>query len=106
MVLINLWLSPVDIAVDREGWTPGDSEEDRELAHEFELLRECDPVIGVTERDPPAPLFQVSPDDAQGRLPLSIPKEPPVTFEGIAIALAFAALLAYHVYMAIESRLQ
>ena len=37
-----------------------------------------------------------------GRLPLSTPKDPPVTFEGIAIAVALTALLAYHVYTAIE----
>jgi hypothetical protein len=43
-----------------------------------------------------------STDNPPGRLPLSTPKDPPVTFEGIAIAVALAALLAYHVYVAIE----
>ena len=43
-----------------------------------------------------------SADEAPGRLPLSTPREPPVTLEGIAIIVAVAALLAYRVYTAIE----
>jgi hypothetical protein len=105
MTVINLRLWPVDVAIDREGWTPGDSEADQELEREFELLRELDPVIGVAEWEPPAPLPGASTDDGPGRLPLSIPKDPPMTFEGIALALAFAALLAYEVYTAMEPHL-
>ena len=103
MVLTNLWLSPVDIAIVQEGWTPGDSEEDQELEREFELLRELDGVIGLAESESPAPLPGASTDD--GRLPLSVPRDGPITFEGIAIALAFAALVAYQVYLAVEPHL-
>jgi hypothetical protein len=46
MLMIKLRLFPVDIEIVREGWTPGDSDRDRELEHEFELLRELDPLVG------------------------------------------------------------
>jgi hypothetical protein len=68
----------------------------------FALLRELDPVIGGPEWEPSPPPPGASTEDGPGRLPLSVPKERPITFEGIAIALAFAALLGYHVYMALE----
>ena len=62
-------------------------------------------MIGVAEYEPPAPLPGASTDDGPGRLPLSVAKDGPITFEGIAIALAFAALFAYHIYMAMEPHL-
>jgi hypothetical protein len=102
MALINLWLFPIDIAIERQGWAPGASDVDQETARALELLRELDPVIGVAEWEPPDPLLGAARDDAPGRLPLSMPKRPSITFEGVGIALAFAALLAYHLYTAFE----
>lgn len=102
MMLINLRLFPTDVQLDREGWTPGISEADLELEREFEALREIDPVLGRLE---PA-MFSSEPADltseAPGRLPLSTPKDPPLSLEAIAIAVAVAGLLAYHFYAAIE----
>jgi hypothetical protein len=100
MLMINLRLFPVDIGIVREGWTPGDSDSDRELDREFELLRELDPIVSWPEV--PAPILDESTESAPGRLPLSTPKDPPVSFEGIAIAVGITALLAWHVYMALE----
>ena len=102
MLTINLRLFPVDIEIVREGWTPGDADIDRELEREFELLRVLDPVVGPAESEAPAPVLDESTDSAPGRLPLSTPKDPPVTFEGIAIAVALTALLAYDLYLAFE----
>jgi hypothetical protein len=102
MLMINLRLFPVDLEVVVEGWTPGDSDSDRELEREFELLRELDPVLGWPNSGTHAPVLEKPTDSAPGPLPLSTPKDPPVTFEGIAIAVALSALLAYHVYVAIE----
>ena len=102
MLTINLRLFPADIGVVREGWTPGESDSDRELERAFELLRELDPVLGWPEPEMPARMPEESTPAAPSRLPLSTPKDPPVTLEGIVIAVGFAALLAYHVYVAIE----
>jgi hypothetical protein len=43
--------------------------------------------------------------DAKERLPFSTLPDPPVSLEGIVIAIAFAALLAWHVYQALEPHL-
>jgi hypothetical protein len=102
MLVINLWLFPTDVEMVQEGWTPGDSEADRELERELELLRELDPVLGKVELDAPTLGPVESTDRTPGVLPLSTPKDPPVTLEGIAITVAVAALLAYHVYTAIQ----
>jgi hypothetical protein len=98
MWVVNLVLFPTDVELIREGWTPGESEADRE----FELLRALDPVLGRGELDTPALVPVESTDETRGRLPLSTPREPPVTLEGIAIVIAVTGLLAYHVYTAIE----
>jgi hypothetical protein len=101
MVVISLRLFPPDIDVLVPGWSAGDSDADRELEAELDALRELDVVVGWEE---PA-VLAVAPDDApgtsSGRLPLSMPKDTPVTFEGIAIAIALAGLLAYNVYLAV-----
>ena len=102
MLAVNLWLFPTDIKLIREGWTPGESEADRELEREFESLRELDPVLRRLDSETLTLQPVESTDEAPGRLPLSIPKEPPLTLEGIVIVVAIAALLAYHVYTAIE----
>jgi hypothetical protein len=102
MVTISVRLFPLDVAVVREGWTPGDSDEDRELEGTFELLRELDLVLGGAEPDVPAPVLPESRDDAPGRPPLSSPVSPPISLEGIVIAIGFAALFAWHVYAALE----
>jgi hypothetical protein len=102
MLVANLWLFPTDVELIREGWTPGESEADRELEREFESLRALDPVLRRGELETPALGPVESADEAPGRLPLSTPREPPVTLEGIAIVVAVTALLAYHVYTAIE----
>lgn len=102
MLMINLRLFPADIDIAVEGWRPGDSDEDRELEREFESLRELDPVLGWAKSETPPPTLEKSVDSPTGPLPLSTPKDPPVTFEGLAIAVALLALLAYHVYVAIE----
>lgn len=102
MVMINLRLFPADIEVVVNGWTPGDSDADRELEREFEALRELDPVLGWAKSEPPPPEPGIPADGAPGRRPLSTPKSPPITLEGIAIAIALSALLAYHVYVAAE----
>jgi hypothetical protein len=103
MLMINLRLFPVDIAIVREGWTPGDSDEDRELERDFEMLRELDAVVGGAETEAPAPIHEESTDSARGgRLPISTPKDPPVTFEGITIAVALTALIGYHMYVVFE----
>jgi len=103
MLVANLWLFPTDVELIREGWTPGESEADRELEREFESLRALDPVLRRGELETPAlgPADEEG-DEAPGRLPLSAPRDPPVTLEGIAILVAVAVLLAYHVYTAIE----
>jgi len=103
--MINLRLFPVDIEVVREGWTPGDSDKDRELDGVFELLREMDPVLGWEEPEAPVSMLEESKDSAPCRLPLSTPPDPPVSLEGIAIAIAVAALVAWHLYAALEPRL-
>ena len=105
MLQINLRLFPVRIEIVRAGWTPGDSDRDRELEQEFDRLRELDPVIGDAESETPAPALEESTDNSPGQIKLSIRKDSTVTFEGFAIALALTALLAYHVYMAIEPHL-
>ena len=102
MVMISVRLFPLDITVVREGWTPGESEEEQELERVFEALREVDPVFGGEEPEVPAPALTESNDGAPGRLPLSAPVDPPVSLEGIVIALMFAALLGWHLYAALE----
>ena len=102
MLVINLRLFPPDVDVVREGWTPGDSDKDRELEGLFELLREVDPVLGREEPEAPASMLEDSKDGAPGRLPLSTPPDPPVSLEGIAIAIAVSVLLAWHLYAALE----
>jgi hypothetical protein len=102
MLMINLRLFPADIAIVREGWTPGNSDNDRELEALFELLRELDPVLGSEEPEAPSSLLEESKDIARGRIPLSIPPDPPVSLEGIATAIAAAALVAWHLYAALE----
>jgi hypothetical protein len=102
MLMINLLLFPADIEVVREGWTPGDSDKDRELEGVFELLREVDPVLGLEEPEAPVSMLEESKDNAPGRLPLSTPPDPPVSLEGIAIAIAVTALVAWHLYAALE----
>jgi hypothetical protein len=47
-------------------------------------------------------MLEESKDGVPGRLPLSTPPDPPVSFEGIAIAIAASALLAWHLYAALE----
>lgn len=101
MVAISRRLFPPDIEVVVPGWSPGESEDDRELEREFELLRESDPVISLDESLAP-PAIEAPENDSPGRAPFSTPKDPPVTLEGVVIAIAFAALLAYHLYTAIE----
>ena len=102
VLAVNLWLFPTDVELIREGWTPGEAEADRELEREFESLRALDPVLRRGELEMPALEPDESADEAPGRLPLSIPREPPVTLEGIAIFVAVSVLLAYHVYTAVE----
>ena len=102
MLMINLRLFPADIEVVREGWTPGDSDKDRELEDVFELLREVDGVIGREEPEAPKLMLEESKGSARGRLPLSTPADPPISLEGIAIAIAVAALVAWHLYAALE----
>ena len=102
MLMISVRLFPLDIKVVREGWTPGESDEERELESVFEALREVDPVFGGEEPEVPAPALPESNEDAPGRLPLSTPAAPPVSLEGIVIALMFAGLLAWHLYTALE----
>jgi hypothetical protein len=99
MMMINLRLFPADIKLVREGWTPGDSEEDQEIERMFESLRELDAVISAE-----TPQFdRAEPDESSpGRLPLSTPPPRPASLEGIAIAIAFAALIAWHFYAALE----
>ena len=102
MVMINLRLFPTDIVLVHEGWTPGDSEDDQELQRTFESLRELDAVISSEKPElPRAESIKSSP----GRLPLSTPRRRPISLEGIAIAIAFAALLLWHLYAAIEPHL-
>ena len=101
MLMINLRIFPPDIEVVREGWTPGQSDKDRELEEAFELLRELDPVVGREELPTAVSVVEESTDIGSGRLPLSTPKDPPVTLEGIVIAVAVTLLLAYHVYVAL-----
>ena len=102
MLTISVRLFPLDVEVVRGGWTPGESDEDRELERFFDLLRELDPVLGGPEPEVPAPMLAESHNSAPGRLPLSAPLDPPVSLEGIVIAIAFAALLAWHLYAALE----
>jgi len=102
MVMIGVRLFPLDIAVVREGWTPGESDADREIEGVFESLREMDPVLGGEEPEVPAPALTESNDSTPGRLPLSAPVDPPVSLEGIVIAIMFAGLLAWHLYVALE----
>ena len=105
-LMLNLRLFPVDIVVERQGWTPGDSVEDQELERQFELLRELDPVLSWENPEMPASMLDASTDDAAGPMPLSTPRDSPVTLEGIVIAVAVAALLAATFYMAIEPHIQ
>ena len=65
-----------------------------ELEGVFELLRDVDPIFSREEPEAPASMLDESKDDAQGRLPLSTPPDQPVSLEGVATAIAFAALLA------------
>jgi hypothetical protein len=101
MVTISLRLFPPDIDVLHRGWTPGDSDADRALEAELETLRSRDVVFGWAE---PA-TGPAGPDDvdemAPGRMPLPVPRDAPITFEGIAIAVALSGLLAYNVYLAV-----
>jgi hypothetical protein len=101
LLMISLRLFPVDVGVVVEGWSPGDSEEDRALAREFDSLREIDPVLSWVEESTLANAQGLDAGVA-GPLPLSTPRDPPISFEGVAIAIAFAALLAYNAYLAIE----
>lgn len=103
MVMINLRLFPTDIVLVREGWTPGESEEDQELERMFESLRELDGVISL--ETPELPRAE-STESSPGRLPLSTPPDRPISLEGIAIGIAVAALLAWHLYAAIEPHLR
>jgi hypothetical protein len=102
MLMISLRLFPVDIDVVGAGWTPGDSEADQELASEFAMLRELDAVVGWAEPEASPPTPVDSSASPAGRPPLSTPRDTPITFEGVAIAIALAALLAYNVYIAVE----
>jgi len=103
MVLVSFWLFPIDVAMVRPGWTPGDSEVDRELERLFASLRERGVVIRSTTPELPAPEPDALTDDAPGgRLPLSTLKDPPVTLEGVMIAIAVTAVLAYELYTALE----
>jgi hypothetical protein len=102
MLAISLRLFPLDIEVVRGGWTPSESDEDRELERTFEVLRELDPVVSGPEPEVQAPMLAESRDGELGRLPLSAPVDAPVSLEGIVIAIAFAALLAWHLYAALE----
>ena len=99
MVTINLRLFPADIKLVREGWTPGDSEEDQELERLFESLREIDAVI--TPETPELPRAEPT-GSLPGRSPLSTPPDRPISLEGIAIGIAIAALIAWHLYAALE----
>lgn len=102
MLMINLRLFPADIDVVREGWTPGDSDKDRELEAVFESLRELDAVLGHEEPEAPALMLDASKESAPGRLAFSTPADPPISLEGIAIAIALATLVAWHLYAALE----
>jgi len=103
MVLVSLWLFPIDVTMVRPGWTPGDSDADRELESLFASLRERGAVVGSTTPEFPAPEADTLADDSPGgRLPLSTLKDPPVTLEGVVIAIAVTALLAYELYTALE----
>ena len=105
MSVISVRLFPLEIEVVREGWTPGASDEDLEIERSFEQLRALDPILAGPEPEVPEPGAAESQDGAPGRLPLSAPPDPPVSLEGIVIAIAFAALLAWHLYAALEPHL-
>lgn len=105
MWMVNVWLFPIDIAVVRTGWTPGDSESDQAIAAVFASLRDADPVLGREEPEAPASPLGEAKSDARERLPFSTLPDPPVSLEGIVIAIGFAALLAWHVYQALEPHL-
>jgi hypothetical protein len=100
MLAISVRLFPLDIEVVRGGWRPGESDEDRELERSFDRLREIDPILGGPEPEAQAPMLAEPHDGAPGRLPLSAPLDPPISLEGIVIAIAFAALLAWNLYAA------
>lgn len=103
MAAVNVRLFPIDIAMVSPGWSPGDSEADQEIEQEFERLRTLDPVVGWVEHEPST---GGESDTTPGPLPLSTPRDPPLTLEGIAIAIALSALLAYHIYAALEPHLR
>lgn len=105
MLWLNAHLFPLDVKVLVPGWTPGDPA-DAEIAALFESVRESDLVISLAEPDIPAELPSASTDAAPGWQSLSTPKDPPVTFEGILIAIGFSALIAYHVYSAIAPHIE
>src|SRR5262245_16812850 len=79
MLMMNLRLFPMDIEIVAVGWTPGDSDRDRELEREFELLRELDPVLSGPKWETLAPVLEESADGVPGRLPLSTPRDRPAT---------------------------
>lgn len=59
------------------------------------------PVLGREEPEAPASLLEESKDIPPGRLP-SPHRRTPVSLEAIAIAIAVTALIAWHLYAALE----
>lgn len=102
VLLVNLALFPADVQLTTPGWEPGDSDEDRELEEVFETLRRLDVVVGPELDQQPLPIIDSGNDHMPGPLPLSTPKDPPISLEGIGIAIAVSAAVAYNLYTALE----
>jgi hypothetical protein len=101
MLAISRRMFPPDLEIVAAGWTPGDSEDDQEVEQEFERLRELNAIVGPAPWDAPPPALGEWKDDTPGRSPFAPLKGPPVTVEGVLLVIALAALLAYHLYVAI-----
>jgi hypothetical protein len=96
MAAVSLWLFPLDVSLAVPGWTPGDSDADREVEASLHAVRERGLVFGYEE-----PETANLPDTTPGRTPFSTPGDRPVSFEAIAVGFAFAVWLAYMVYWAV-----
>ena len=105
MLAVSRRLNPPDVQIVAAGWTPGDSDDDRELELQFERLRELDVIVGPAPWEAPPPALGEWRDDS-GKSPLTALKGPPVTVEGVLVVIALGALLAYHVYVAIEPHIR
>lgn len=104
MLMVNLRLFPAGVEVAREGWTwrfrqrPRTRGRVRAAARTRRCLRSGGAgSAGVDARG----LERQYPRTAA----LSTPPDPPVSLEGIAIAIAVAALFAWHLYSALEPRI-